>query len=97
MNYVKENQSIKAHTLILADIGLKIENAIEQLKKSSEETKIKVPEKIIAVSNAGTDNQEIFYDTPDNLQKEKVKMPFCLIIPGELNHIEQEAIEQLKS
>jgi len=96
MNYIKENQSIKAHTLFLTDIGLEIKNAIEQLKKSSTITKIPVPEKIIAISNAGTENQKIFYDTPNNLQNQDIQMPFCLIIPGELNHMEKEAIEELK-
>jgi len=95
MNYIKENQSIKAHTLLLTDIGLEIKNAIEQLKTSSEQTKIQVPEKIIACSNAGTPNQKIFYDAPDNLQNEKIQMPFCLIIPSELNHMEQKALETL--
>jgi hypothetical protein len=55
-----------------------------------------VPEKIITISNAGTENQKIFYDTPDNLANQKIQMPFCLIIPGELNHMETEAIEELK-
>ena len=95
MNYIQENFSIKAHTLILTDIGLEIKNAIEQLKESSEQTKIKVPEKIIAISSAGTEKQKIFYNTPDEIQNQDVQMPFCLIIPGELNHMEKEAIEEL--
>jgi len=95
MNYIKENQSIKAHTLLLTDIGLEIKDAISQLKESSKQTRIQAPEKIIACSNAGTENQKIFYDTPDNLQNQDIRMPFCLIIPGELNHMEQEAIETI--
>jgi len=95
MNYIKENQSIKAHTLILTDIGLKIKDTINQLQESSKQTKIDIPEKIVACSNIGTDNQKIFYDTPDNLQNKNIQMPFCLIIPSELNHMEQEAIETI--
>ena len=90
-NYIKQNQSIKAHTLILTDIGLEIEQAITQLQESTKD----LPEKIIAISNAGTPNQKIFYDTPDNLKNKKVKMPFALIIPTELHFIEEEAIEKL--
>jgi diphthine synthase len=90
-NYIKENQSIKAHTLILTDISLEIKEAIEQLKES-----IPLKQKIIALSNAGTKNQKIFYDTPDNLQSQKIEMPFCLIIPSDLNHIEEEALNILK-
>ena len=89
-NYIKENQSIKAHTLILTDIGLEIKQAIEQLQES-----ISLKQKIIAISNAGTPNQKIFYDTPDNLKNKKVKMPFALIIPTELHFIEEEAIKEL--
>lgn len=82
---IKQNQSIQAHTLILTDIGLEIKDAINQLNQS-----ISLNQKIIAISNAGTKNQKIFYDTPDNLTN--IQMPFCLIIPSDLNHIEQKAL-----
>jgi len=90
-NYIEQNQSIKAHTLILTDIGLEIKEAITQLKES-----IPLKQKIVAIQKAGTSNQKIFYDTPDNIQNKKVKMPFCLIIPSDLNHIEEEALNILK-
>jgi len=87
-NYIKENQSIKAHSLILTDIGLNIEDAIFQLTESGIH-----PEKIIALSNAGTKNQKIFYDSPENLRD--IPMPFCLIIPSSLNHMEEEVLNSL--
>lgn len=96
MNYIKENQSIKAHTLILTDIGLEMKNAIRQLQESSKETDISLPEKIIAISNAGTLSQKIFYDSLENLENKEIPMPFCLIIPTELHFLEQETIEELK-
>lgn len=96
MNYIKENQSINAHILILTDIGLKIKNSITQLQESSKKTNTKLPKKIIAISSAGTQNQKIFYDTPDNLKNKNIPMPFCLIIPTELHFIEEEALEELK-
>ena len=95
MNYIKENQSIKAHTLILTDIGLEIKTAMIQLLESSEKTGIKLPEKIIAISNAGTSKQKIFYDTPENLKKKNISMPFCLIIPTELHFLEEEMLEEM--
>ena len=94
MNCVKKNQSIKAHTLILTDIGLEIADAINQLKEAAEKEKIEIPKKIIACSNIGTQNQKIFYDTLDNLKK--IEMPFCLIIPIEMHFLEEEALEKLK-
>ena len=94
INYIKENQSIKAHTLILTDIGLEIKNAIDQLEKASEKENFKLPKKIIACSNIGTKNQKIIYDALDNLNK--IEMPFCLIIPSEMHFLEEEALEILK-
>ena len=96
ISYIKENQSIKAHTLILIDIGLEITNAINQLKEASKKEKINVPEKIIVCSNIGTRNQNIFYDTPNNIREEEIKMPFCLIIPSEMHFLEEEALKKLK-
>ena len=90
-NIIKQNQSIKAHTLILTDIGLKIKPAIEQLTQS-----IPLKQKIIAISNAGTEKQKIFYDKPDNLKNKNIEMPFALIIPTELHFTEKEFLENLK-
>lgn len=93
MYYVRDNLSIKAHTLILTDIGLELKEAINQLEESSVKEKVFLPEKIIVVSNAGTKDQRIFYDSLDKLKNKKVKMPFCLIIPSELHFLEKEFIE----
>jgi len=93
---IKQNQSIQAHTLILTDIDLEIEDAIKQLNQS-----IPLNQKIIAISNAGTPNQKIFYDTPNNISNIQWLMandylPYCLIIPSKLNHIEKETLNTLK-
>jgi diphthine synthase len=95
-NYIKENQSIGAHTLILTDIGLEISPAIEQLKESAVKEELKLPEKIIALTHAGTPQQKIFYDTPEKISNQSIEMPFCLIIPTELHFLEKEALEELK-
>jgi diphthine synthase len=89
MNYLKENQSIKAHTLILTDIGLELKDAINQLEEASAKESGKLPEKIIVCSNAGTKDQKILYDTLKNIKKREVKMPFCLIMPSELHFLEE--------
>ena len=87
---IEENKSIGAHTLILTDIGLELKEALNQSEKT-----IKIG-KIIVLSNAGTKNQKIFYDSPKNLKEKKIQMPFCLIIPGKLHFLEEEALEKLK-
>lgn len=94
--YIKENQSIKAHTLILTDISLGITDATNQLKIASEKEGVKLPEKIIVCSSVGTKDQKIFYESPDNLKMKKIKMPFCLIVPGEMHFLEEETLNILK-
>lgn len=96
INYIKQNESIAAHTLILTDIGLEITPAITQLTESAKSENYNLPEKIIAITHAGTTQQKIFYDTPTNLTKQKITMPFCLIIPNSMSHSESEALEILK-
>ena len=97
VNYIKQNQSIEAHTLILTDIGLEISQAIQQLKESLKKENIKIPEKIIAISNAGTNTQKIFYNTPKQISKQNIKMPFCLIIPTALHFLEAEILNTLET
>ncbi len=92
IDYIKQNQSIKAHTLILTDIGLEIKDAINQLLESTEKN-LELPEKIIAISHAGTLQQKIFYDKPKNLTIQKITMPFCLIVPSNLSHTEKEILK----
>tara|TARA_Y100000310_G_scaffold171786_1_gene171948 strand:+ start:4660 stop:5385 length:726 start_codon:yes stop_codon:yes gene_type:complete len=96
IDHIKENLSINSHTLVLTDIGLKIKDAINQLKESSQKKSIKIPEKIIALSNAGTKNQRVYYDSLENLKNKDVKTPFCLIIPSNLHFLEKEVLEKFK-
>ena len=79
----------------LTDIGLKIGDAISELKEASKKENTELPKKIIAISNAGTSQQKIFYNTLDEIQKQKIPMPFCLIIPTELHFLEEEALGEL--
>ncbi|MAG39385.1 diphthine synthase [Candidatus Pacearchaeota archaeon] len=94
MDYIIENQSIKAHSLLLIDIGLDLEKAKEQLKTASGNKEFKL-EKIILTSNIGTKNQKIIYDRLDNIPNEIAK-PFCFIISSELHDLEKEFLESLK-
>ncbi len=91
MDYLKENKKIEAHTLILADIGLNFERAIEQLKESGFDMK----EKIVILSNAGLNSQKIFYETPEKIKK--VHEPYCIIVPGKMGEYEESALKELKN
>lgn len=88
INYIKQNQKIKAHSLLLIDISLDLKNAKQQLKQSAKKENLKL-EKIIIISNAGTSNQKIYYSTLKNLPEE-IEKPYCFIFPSELNLSEEE-------
>lgn len=93
MNYVKENQSIKAHSIILVDIGLSYKKAIEQLKTASNKVNVYY-EKYLVCSNLGTNDSKIYYGNYTRLKEIDVKAPFLFIIPAELHFIEKEIIEK---
>jgi len=97
VNYVKENSSIGAHSLVLTDIGLELKDAIIQLKESCDKENFEIPEKIIVLSNAGTESSKFYYSSLDELKEKDIGMPFCIIVPSELSHSESEALEILKS
>ena len=92
---IKENKSIKAHSLILIDIDLEFSKALEQLEISAENKKIKL-DRITICSMLGTKNSKIFYDTIENFKDKKINSPFCFIIPSELHFIEREVLENYK-
>lgn len=92
MDYIKQNQSIKAHSLLLVDIALPIDKALEQLKVASNNYKIKL-EKIIVCKNLGTKKSKLIYDKIENIKN--VESPFCFIIPSELQEFEKEFLDNL--
>jgi len=87
---IKGNQSVKAHSLVLIDIGLDFKDALKQLNDS-----IKIGE-LIVCSNLGTNKAEIVYGSVEKLAKQKIDNPFCFVIPGELHFIEQDFIENFR-
>lgn len=92
---IKENNSIKAHTLILVDIGLDFIKALEQLQISLDNHKI-TTEKLVACSSLGTAKRKIFFDTLKNLEKLKdIPKPFCIIIPANMHFFEKEFLEKV--
>lgn len=90
---VIENQSINAHSLILIDIGLDFQKALEQLKSSMKNHKVEV-KKIVVCQRLGTKNQKIFYGPFSRFEEfTGIKSPFCIIIPGKLHFLEKEVLE----
>ena len=94
MKIVQENQSMKAHSLILIDIGLEFQDALTQLKISAEKHKINL-KKIILCQRLGTKGQKISYKTIEELEKyNDVKKPYCIVIPSKLHFVEKEVLEE---
>ncbi|MFH1503270.1 MAG: diphthine synthase [Candidatus Diapherotrites archaeon] len=96
MEIVKENQSIKAHTLILIDIGLDIGKAVEQLEKSADIHKIKLS-KIVVCQALGTNRRKIMYRGMNEVREfSGVQKPYCIIIPGELHFLEKDFLKNFE-
>ena len=93
MEIVKENNSINAHSLILVDIGLDFQDALNQLEKSAKEHKIKL-NKVIVCSRLGTRYRKIFYGKIEELEDESVLAPYCIILPGKLHFVEEEVLKE---
>ncbi|MFW6233735.1 MAG: diphthine synthase [Nanoarchaeota archaeon] len=89
---IKDNQKISAHTLLLVDIGLRFEDALNQLEVSFKNKKFKL-KKILVCEKLGTKKQNIIYDSFKKLKEEEIKEPYCFIIPGEFNHYEEEFLK----
>jgi diphthine synthase len=87
---IKDNQTINAHTLVLIDLGLSLEEALYELNEASNNQ----INNILICSQLGTSKQQILKNTIDNFIKNppKVKEPFCIIIPSALHFSEEETL-----
>ncbi len=93
MEIVQQNQSMKAHSLILIDIGLEFQDALKQLEICAEKYKIKL-DKLIVCQVLGTRYRKISYRKIEELKEfESVRKPYCIIIPSKLHFIEKEFLE----
>lgn len=92
---VKFNLAIKAHTLILVDIGLDYSEALKQLQESCRK-KLKL-EKVVVCSRLGSQEAKIYYDFLPELYGKEVLAPFCFIIPSKLHFLEEEALGEISS
>ena len=85
MDIIKDNQKINAHTLLLIDIGLRFDDAREQLKESG------LREKVIVCSRLGV-RSKFYFGKLDEIPSEKVKAPYCIVISGKLEEYEEESL-----
>ena len=94
MKIIQENQSMKAHSLILTDIGLEFPDALNQLEESAKKNKIKL-NKLILCQVLGTQNRKISYKTVEEFKEfSGVRKPYCIIIPSKLHFVEKEVLDE---
>ncbi len=101
---ILDNQKIKAHSLLLLDLNprekkfLSIREAIDLLldiAKKRKDTKISRSTGMIGCARLGTDNEKIVFGKASKLQEKNFgKPPYCLIIPSELNFMEEEFLKR---
>ncbi|MBI4139945.1 diphthine synthase [Candidatus Woesearchaeota archaeon] len=106
-NIIAQNQSIKAHTLILLDLDplnnkyLEIPAALQRLlieEKKHKKRIILLTTKIVVCERLGTKTQKIYYETIEKVLGEKYgKPPHCIIIPTTLHFMEEEYLNSAES
>ncbi len=100
---IEMNRKLGLHTLVLLDIKedrqMNVKEGIEILMKTENGKKEKIlPGKFVACCRVGSREQAIKYGTAISLMKDPSlrETPACLIIPGDLNFKEEEALELWK-
>jgi len=91
---IQDNQKIKAHSLVLVDIGLSFPDALKQLEEACED-KVTL-DQIVVCSAMGTEGSKVYYSDTDKLFGAEAFPPFCIIIPSKLHFLEEEALSTLK-
>lgn len=91
---IEKNQECGAHTLILLDIGLSVKDALKKLQETAKKRKFKLKE-VVVCSRLGTKESKMKYGSVEKLMKEEFKLPACIIVPGKLHFIEEDALERL--
>ena len=98
-SFYKNNKNIGLHTLFLLDLDpknnrfLSVKEACSYLINKGEKKETLA----IACARLGFENFKIKTGTLESLQKEDFgKPPYCLIIPGNLHFIEEEALKLWK-
>jgi len=90
---IQQNLSMKAHSLILIDIGLRFTDALEQMEEASEKNNLDIME-IVVCQALGTRRQRIIYSDIKDLKKiSDVMAPYCFIIPSKLHFLEKEFLD----
>ncbi len=97
LEFVEQNQKIKAHSLILIDIKLSFEQALNELEISCKRRNF-ILNKFLVCSSLGNDKTRIFYGNLKDMRKKckKISALFCFIIPGEMHFLEKDGVNRFE-
>lgn len=102
---IEKNRKNGYHSLLLLDIDIKnnryltFKEAIERILKLEEKYKknvLSLDDYIIVCSNLGREKEKIIYGKLKDLINIELDPPICIIIPGNLNRIEEEFLNNYK-
>ncbi|VVB81511.1 Diphthine synthase [uncultured archaeon] len=106
-NIIKENKSIGAHTLVLLDLDpvnsrfMSVNEGIELLRKieRKRDEKVFLPKDwCVGIARLGAKDQKIVSGTVTEVSDADFgPAPHCLVIPGNLHFLEEEALKQAKT
>jgi len=90
MEILKQNRSIDAHSLILADIGLDFQDALKQLEISAKKHEFEIKE-LVVCQCLGSKHSKIFYESFEKFKEfTGIRLPYCIIIPGKMHFVESD-------
>ncbi len=90
------NEQINAHSLLLIDIGLSVNEAIGYLESVAKaKDSAMLARSIIVCEQAGTSHRKFTMGRMSDLVNQKFKLPACIIIPSKLHFVEEEALGKI--
>jgi len=94
---IMQNQEIGAHTLLLLDIGLSVNEALSYLESMAKTKDARISGwEIIVCEKMGTERQRITFGRIEDLIRGKFSLPACLIVPGQMHFLEKEMLDTWK-
>lgn len=87
---VAKNRDMGLHSLILADMVLGFDEALDMVEP-------RVEDEVLVCSRLGTDDAEIMYEDLSAMGGMAVEKPFSFIIPGELSENERGRVERWRT
>lgn len=84
LDVISMNRKNGLHSLVLLDIDMTVKEALNMLKKCADSA--------VVCSCIGSENQKIRYDLISKLLFESFDAPAAIVVPGNLNFKEEEAL-----